>query len=228
MANICNSAVNPESVAAFDFGRALLFETKDMQKRDRTRAAIYAAGYGLLNGASPSSLTVSEVCRRAGVAHGTFYIYFPNRQAFMASLLLRFVDFLQTVMQRRSQSDRADSVRAATAAYFDLFAQNTGMMRCLVNHLEEFPGARKAFQKLNRDWTATVVASAERRLARSKRAGKIPRDELVRRAYALGGMVDQYLMALLLNNDRSLIAVSGDREAVIGTLSHIWEKGLSQ
>ena len=52
-------------------------------------------------------------------------------------------------------------------------------------------------------------------------------DELMRRAYALGGMVDQYLTALFLSQDRTLASVSKDPEAVIDTLSFIWQRGLA-
>jgi hypothetical protein len=48
----------------------------------------------------------------------------------------------------------------------------------------------------------------------------------MRRAYALGGMVDQYLSSLLLSRDPTLIALSSDREATLETLSLIWERGM--
>jgi hypothetical protein len=39
-------------------------------------------------------------------------------------------------------------------------------------------------------------------------------------------MVDQYLIALLFGRDQTLSAVSRDREAVVRTLSLIWERGM--
>lgn len=222
------SADTSENHRAFDFGQTLLLEAKNPRKRDRTQAGIFNAGCRLLNRISPTSLKVSEICREAGVAHGTFYIYFPNRQAFVASLLLRFVDYLQAVMHGASKSSETDPVRATTNAYFQLFEQNPGLMKCLVNHLDEFPICLEAFQKLNREWATTVVVATERKMAQSDRAGKISRDELFRRAYALGGMVDQYLTALLLNHDQSLSSISQDKDAVIETLSLIWKRGMTE
>ena len=58
------------------------------------------------------------------------------------------------------------------------------------------------------------------------RAGTVTREELLRRAYALGGMVDQYLIALLFSSDGTLAAISRDRSAVVDTLSLIWERGM--
>ena len=99
-------------------------------------------------------------------------------------------------------------------------------MRCLVQPLDGFPEAQAAFQRLNREWIDTVVASVERRQRREGAADPIPRAELLRRAYALGGMVDQYLSNLLLSKDPNLAEISQDREAVLETLSLIWERGM--
>ncbi|MFX8868184.1 hypothetical protein ABTM84_19655, partial [Acinetobacter baumannii] len=69
-----------------------------------------------------------------------------------------------------------------------MFAANRGLMKILLNHYEDFPQARAIFQGMNRAWIDTVVTSLRRRLG-----AEIPGDEIVRRTYALGGMVDQYL-----------------------------------
>ena len=84
--------------------------------------------------------------------------------------------------------------------------------------------AQAAFQKLNREWLDTVVAATERRLALN--GDTIDHDELMRRAYALGGMTDQYLINLFLAKDPNMQSFSKDKEAVIKTLSLLWNKGL--
>ena len=58
------------------------------------------------------------------------------------------------------------------------------------------------------------------------RADVIARQELLRGAYVLGGMVDQYLIMLLFGRDRTLASVSRDRDAVVDTLSLFWERGM--
>jgi TetR/AcrR family transcriptional regulator, ethionamide resistance regulator len=212
----------------FDFGQALLVESQNLRKRDRTRATIQNAACSLLSQKSLGALTVSEICCEAHIAHGTFYLYFPDLRALVADLLLHFIDYIQTTMHVASKSSETDSVRGATAAYLLLFEQNPGLMKCLLNHLEEFPASNEAFQKLNREWVTTVVGAIERKRAQSGPLDKPKRDELFRRAYALGGMVDQYLSALFLNKDPALATVSEDREAVIDTLTHIWKRGLTE
>jgi len=120
-----------------------------------------------------------------------------------------------------------EAPRAATRAYFALFELNPGLMRCLIHHLEGFPEAGAAFQRLNREWIEAVVASVERRQRFEGGEPVIPRPELLRRAYALGGMIDHYLSNLLLSKDPNLIEISRDRETVLETLTLIWERGMS-
>lgn len=195
------------------------------RKGERTRAAIRAAGCRLLNDRPLRSLTVAAVCKEAWIAHGTFYIYFADLGALVGDILRDFVAFLQAEMRAASHGPGRDPVRSATAAYFSLFEANPGLMRCLVGHLDDFPEAREAFHTLNRQWAETVVDAAAKR---TPQGGTVPpRPELLRRAYALGGMVDQYLTALLLHRDPTLAAMSEDREATIDTLTLIWKRGMA-
>ena len=100
----------------YNYGFALLAASQSLRKRDRTRAAIQNAGCRLLDRLSLSSLTVAEICSESGIAHGTFYIYYPDRQALVAELLLGFVDYVQKVMRRAPGSSDGNMVRAAMAA----------------------------------------------------------------------------------------------------------------
>lgn len=208
------------------YAAALVAGTADQPKGERTRAQLLRAVCALLDERRPQDLTISAICGRAGLSNGAFYVYFSDRGLLVDELLTGFVGFAQAAMRAASRGGAEGPVRAATRAYVSLFRENRGLMRCLVHHLEGFPEARAAFHRFNRDWLEGVVAAVERDLARDGRAGVIARDELMRRAYALGGMVDQYLSSLLLSEDPALIAISGDEAAVLDTLDLIWDRGM--
>lgn len=219
-------AIAAEPLPAHRYSRALIAAAAGQGRGARTRAALLAAASDLLETRPPAELTIAAICEGAGVAHGTFYIHFADRQALTDTLLEGFVTFLQRGMRAATRiPSGAEATRAATSAYVALFEANAGLMRCLVHHLDAFPGAQAAFQRLNAEWVATVVRAAERRARREGRDAP-SHDDLTRRAYALGGMVDQYLAALILSRDPGVAAVSTDREAVIGTLCLIWERGM--
>jgi len=203
------------------YADALIAAASGAPKSARTKARLQSALCRLLDDGPPDRLKVAEVARAAGTAHGTFYTYFPDIRAGLAETLTGFVGFLQDRMRTaaRQGESAADRSRRTTAAYVQLFEVNRGLMRCLVTGMAGFPEAMAAFRRLNRDWTETVVAARARH-------SPVPRDELLRRAYALGGMVDQYLIALHFGGDPELDRLSRDRAAVIDTLTHIWERGM--
>lgn len=206
------------------FPAALQFDAAGKRKSDRTRASLLAATCALLSGTSPDALRVSDICARAGVAHGTFYSYFPDVRTLLDVLLQAFVAHVQQAMELAGKSHPRDRVRATTAIYVELFEHNPGLMRCLVSSFDSFPEAATRFQALNRAWAETVAEAAGRRLARSGQS--VPKEELLRRAHALGGMVDQYLVALHFNRDPALAELSRDRDAVVDTLTFIWNRGM--
>lgn len=214
------------SDAGFSYRAHLDRASSGKKKGERTGTLIRLATCDLLDSLAPQQLTVSAICKQANIAHGTFYIYFSDRNELLGDLTLGFVHFVQKAMRAAGRGSPEDTIRAATAAYFALFEQNRGLMKSLVNHLDGFPEARDAFHRLNREWIGTVVTAVERRLDREGRAGHVDRDELLRRAYALGGMTDQYLASLLLSKDPAMQAISHDKAKVIDTLSLIWKRGM--
>ncbi|MCC5992713.1 MAG: TetR/AcrR family transcriptional regulator [Rhodobacteraceae bacterium] len=207
-----------------DFAAVLRLEADGKRKSDRTRAGLMAATCELLSNASPDALRVSDICAKAGVAHGTFYVYFSDIRALLDALLQSFVAHVQHAMHAVGKAQPGDRVRATNALYVALFERNPGLMRCLVSSFDSFPEAAARFQALNHAWAKTVAEAAGRRLARSGQS--VPKDELLRRAHALGGMVDQYLVTLHFNRDAALADLSRDREEVIDTLTFIWNRGL--
>ncbi len=191
-----------------------------LRKGERTALRLRAAICALLETVPLSQLKVQEICARAGISQGTFYLYFPDRDRLLDAVL---VDFVACVRRRmlaaaRDSADRAASLHATTLVYCRVFAANRGLMKILLNHYEDFPQARAIFQGMNRAWIDTVARSIRRRIG--ERA--LSDDEIVRRAYALGGMVDQYLANLLLARDDSVAAVSPDLDTVARSLTEIW------
>jgi AcrR family transcriptional regulator len=209
---------------ALDDFPAWLGQGRDgMRKGERTRLDLLLSGAHVLADQGLDTLTVADICQHAGVAHGTFYLYFKDRNDLAGALLSKFVDYLQ-IQMRSAARQGDDPVRDTTAAYYVLFHENAGLMKCLVMGMDAFPEAREAFQRLNHDWARTVV----RALNRNTRDTRATDDEMMRRAYALGGMVDQYLAALFVTKDPWLTAISQDPEAVIATLADIWMKGMQE
>ncbi|MCC5954558.1 MAG: TetR/AcrR family transcriptional regulator [Natronohydrobacter sp.] len=194
----------------------------DARKAERTRTALLQSGAGLLRSTPPDRLTVAAICKQAGVAHGTFYRYFADRNVLVGEVLRALADYLQADMRAAARAG-GDAIRNTTAAYMRHFEENAGLMNCLIVGGDAVPQARRVFQELNREWIVTVVRATQRDAGAAAR----PEADLMRRAYALGGMVDQYLTALFLTRDPWIADLSQDREAVLEMLTDLWRKGMA-
>jgi len=210
----------------FNYAKNIVSENTHKKKRDRTKASIQFAMCQLLETNQLSTLTVADICRAANIAHGTFYIYFTDREMLVTELLTGFVDFIQETMLLESNESQIDPVRKTTAAYIELFENNTGLMKCLLNHQEDFTVPSEQFHKLNVTWAKIVVSTAMKKTSENTCDNDEREEELLRRAFALGGMVDQYLASVYIYKDPVLKDISQDKEKVIETLSFIWKQGM--
>jgi TetR/AcrR family transcriptional regulator, ethionamide resistance regulator len=221
--------LQPESQYAFRGFLRAQAERKDMRKGNRTEARIKLSTCELLEQMPLSALKIQDVCRAAEIAQGTFYLYFEDRPALLNAVLADFVNFVRQRMIERSRASSTyiESVRHTTMAYYRLFENNRGLMKCLLSYYEDFPKASAILSDLNTTWITLNVRSMQKRMRAEGRADAIPEAELFRRCYALGGMVDQYLAYIFLTADKNVTAISGRAEDVVNTLSHIWVSALT-
>lgn len=207
------------------FADALRAGAIGARKSERTRARLQAAVCELLEDAIPADLRVDHVCAKAGTSHGTFYVYFTDIRTLLTQTMAEFIEFLEHSLLEAGRN-ATDRPRAVTLAYFNLFEANRGLMRCLVARAGDLPEAHALFEAHNRRWAELVTEAASRHAVVS--GYPVPdRDELLRRAYALGGMVDQYLVSLFFGSDTILAGLSHDREKVVDTFATIWTRGLA-
>ncbi|MCK6453837.1 MAG: TetR family transcriptional regulator [Alphaproteobacteria bacterium] len=211
--------------AGLDFAAVLLRAAgrPSQRKSERTRFRLLAAAAACLaRGQEPGQVRVADIAAAAGVAHGTFYRYFGDRGEAMEILVNEFARFLRERLGAVQQGAPASParVRAATLAYLRLFRANIGLMRCLMNVGPESASYRERFHALNRDWNGKVAAAIAMRRARGESA-----ETLLPTAYALGGMVDEFLAQLYLRRDPALGALAADEEAVAELLTALWCRG---
>lgn len=67
--------------------------------------------------------SISDIAGRAGVAHGTIYLYFKSKDAIAAAISNELSqEVLQLVMQMLSKPDLNDGIRVAVQQFFELCA----------------------------------------------------------------------------------------------------------
>ncbi|MCC7047905.1 MAG: TetR/AcrR family transcriptional regulator [Alphaproteobacteria bacterium] len=199
-----------------------------LRKTDRTRLKLLAAAADLLAGeGDATALRVADVASRAGLAHGTFYRYFADRQAIVEAVVADFARFLREAMSklRQGRPGSPERVRATTLAYLRLFRANPGLMRCLMGLGAESDRFRAGFHALNLDWNGRVAQAIARRRAELSDERFAPPEDLLPLAYALGGMIDEFLAQLYLRRDPALAHLAEDEETVADLLADLWCRG---
>ena len=87
----------------------------------RREALLEAAGH-VLSLRGLEGTTVAEITRKAGVAHGTFYLYFRSKDAITAALQQRFADQLAETIAAQEGGADANSLSGRLQALLDTAA----------------------------------------------------------------------------------------------------------
>jgi TetR/AcrR family transcriptional regulator, ethionamide resistance regulator len=201
-------------------------EAPGLGKTERTRLKLLAAIAARLSaGIEEAALRVADIAAEAGLAHGTFYRYFADRRVAVGALVADFVRFLRDRLaeSRDGPPGSRARVRAATLTYVRLFRDNAGLMRCLMSLDNEGAGFRASFHDLNRAWNGRVAAAIAHRRDPVAEAAAVA--ATLPTAYALGGMIDEFLTQLYLRRDPALAALAGDEAAVADLLTELWCRG---
>lgn len=205
-----------------DFAAALLAEAQaaDLRKVDRTRLRLLASiARALKGGANRHDLKVADVTREAGLAHGTFYRYFTDIERAMSALIEDFSVFVHEKIAgaRRGEQGSRERVRSATLLYARLFRRNAGLMRCLLGLGNDGLSFTPSYQRLNRDWYGRVATA----IVRQRGDGSSVQD-LLPVAYALGGMIDDFLRQVYLRHEPALAHLADDEEKIAKLLTDLW------
>jgi AcrR family transcriptional regulator len=217
--------IRPTHDASFETALLRAAEAPGLRKSERTRLRLLAAiASRLAAGDDPAALRVSDIADAAGLAHGTFYRYFTDRQEALEQLIADFTRFQRERLAaiRDGAPGSPERVRAATLEYVRLFRRNAGLMRCLMGLGPETAAFRARFHALNRDWNSRVAAAIAGHRARLAGTPPATKETLLPTAYALGGMTDEFLTQVYLRRDPALAALEDDEAGIAELLTELW------
>lgn len=192
-----------------------------LRKGERTRLRLMAACAESLEDTPFATLRVADVCTRADVSQGTFYIYFKDKTAVAVETLTAFALHVQEYLGGTAPGAHGlpHAIQLATLRYVQLFQANRGLMRCLLQDTQETAAFQTIYQDLNARWNRRTATA----IARYRGTASTP-DDLVT-AYALSGMVDDFLANLYIRHDPTLLEAidqGSDPDAVARVLAGIW------
>ncbi len=106
--------------------RSKAAEKTEKSGGERTRARILDAAEAEFGARGFHEASIADIARRAGVAHGTVYLYFPSKEALFAELVREINRQLRAHIRRRTQGleDRRGVEIAGFEAFFEFISKH--------------------------------------------------------------------------------------------------------
>jgi AcrR family transcriptional regulator len=121
-----------------------------LPKQDRARAtvdAILAAAVQVFLADGYPNATTARIAEVAGVSIGSFYQYFPNKEALVAALgereMQRMTDLLAGQLARAQKSKPRTVIRKCIKAVLDYYEEDAALQRVLVEHVPHVSGLQR-------------------------------------------------------------------------------------
>jgi AcrR family transcriptional regulator len=163
------------------------------ERGQRTRQHLLDAAESVFGDMPFEQASISEITRRAGVALGTFYVYFPHKQAIFVELVDELGARLRQALNERvhQETTRLGRERAGFRAFFEFAAKHRNLYR-VVRQAEFVDEA--AYHRYYR----TLGSAYAKGLRSAMEQGEIGRFDPEIIAFALMGMADMVGMRFVL------------------------------
>lgn len=216
MSEQARAAVEDATFQPLDFQALLDARAENMRrrpKRARTRARIIASVARQLANHGYDGLTVERICEDAGMARGTFYLYFDHRSDAAVAVFRLYWSLLRKFRPRMRQRGLTQKVRQMNLFYLSSYAKNAALLANQDRLARERPDFSLDRDRLNHRWSLVIAANMR---------GDMEHGTKVFRARALIAMVDDLLRDIFTYGSPSMAHWADDPTLVADHLSELW------
>ncbi len=193
------------------------------RRGSQTRDKLKEACVRVLERMGYRAMRLADIAEEAEVNVSLLYHYFTGKADLTHEILAELLD------QRKvrdligpATDDRFDAILRANQLVTRTYAETPGLMRCLLHFDEEEAEFSKLYQKISNDWSQRVARDIARRCPDSP----LSENERLMIAYALGGMVDNFLFEKYVDRNPDFATSFTTQEEVSRFLSIIWYRAL--
>ena len=193
----------------------------DQASRRKVKAAataeqLLAAARDVFETRGYQATTVGAITEAANTAHGTFYLYFKNKEDAFAKVMSSVTAEMYRETQPDREGDPLEALAAATRNFLEVFRAHRGLWRCLLEGLHTSPTIEALWLDLRRPFVDRIAGDLK--LLCSEGLAR-PLDTDVA-AHALGSMVEWFAFTHFELDEPSVDEVSIDR--AVETLTDLW------
>lgn len=177
----------------------------------------------LLQERAYQDIRLEDITTRAGARVSLFYHYFQSKQDIAQEVLTDMLEsFKRQVSRRQKDANPLSTIHHANRQMVALYANNPGSMRCLLDTKDGEAPFAQTWRSLTLDWNQRIAASISRQFPTA-----LPNSEsYLALAFALSGMVDNFLFEYFVNEQPSLRAAHPTHEDVASLLTTLWCRAL--
>ena len=176
-------------------------KTEPRPDRDSRRLSLVEASKKLFSARGYHATTVDDITRAAGVAKGTFYLYFDEKRAIYYEVIRSFMHLIKDIGSSVGASEPAEDplgffARAETAAHelMSIFLDNRELVRLAYR---ESMGLDPHLEGMLRDFFREIAEVEARNIQFAIELGIIRKVDPLLVAYAHIGIVERVLLAML-------------------------------
>ncbi|MGP3912442.1 TetR/AcrR family transcriptional regulator [Nonomuraea sp. 10N515B] len=185
----------------------------------RTRAVLLEVGRAAFEEHGYDAVRIDDVCRRAGVSHGSFYTYFGSKEALFGEVAEAVVGemFAASVVGDTTSGDAYARIEAANRLYLRAWAANSRLVRMV----EQAAVAEDRFGRLLLELREVFVRRGADGLRRLQEQGLAdPALDPRLTAIMLGGMVEHFAHVWLDLGEQA------DEELAVDHLTRLWAQAI--
>ena len=211
-----------------DFLDHRLRTTPPRQKGLRTRERLRIATARVLDSKGYHALRVTDIAAEAGVAEGSFYVYFKDKTEAALDVLTELLEefLIQDVGLGTASESPFAAIRHANRRWLAFCRANQGLMRGVLQVGDELPRFAKLVQQSNHHWYTHVAAS----VVKHHPAGSVSAEGALLASYLLGTMMDEIARKLIVYQDRKFVmllaSLRADDDALADAASVLWMRAL--
>jgi len=173
---------------------------KTRQKKDAKRTAMMQAAVRVFAEKGYHAATVRDIVNEAGVAVGTFYFYFPDKESLFIHLFEETATFLTQAIEQalQSRSTFPNQMEAAVQAYVNVAFYQPAVVQLL---LVGGAGSVPSLAEMRLEYRERLIKAWQRALTAALGFKQIQPQNVRRTAEALVGALDEIVYNLLLTPD---------------------------
>ncbi len=162
--------------------------------------------------------SVGAITKRADTAHGTFYLYFKNKDDAFGQVFGSITDQMREESRARLSEDRYQGLVGVIRGFLGVFVQHPGLMRAMGEGMMLSPVVEDIWRDMHKHYADRIT----HRLDREREAGAVRALDTHAAAQALASMAEWYAFTHLVLGDDAPAPTENDLDLAVETLADLW------